>query len=61
MKKPPEVEFGTELSQYYTAMDLYVGATVEFNKFKFVLIDADEYAFRFMEDNSDMVSVMKLL
>jgi Ca2+-binding EF-hand superfamily protein len=28
---------------------LFIGATVEFNKFKFVLIDADEYNFNYME------------
>ena len=36
IKKPPEVPFGTEVSQYYTAADLFVGACVEFNKFKFI-------------------------
>jgi hypothetical protein len=28
-----------------------VGAVVNFNKHKFVLIDADEYAFRYMEEH----------
>ncbi|XP_014676880.1 PREDICTED: EF-hand domain-containing family member C2-like [Priapulus caudatus] len=39
--------------EFYTASDLYVGARVEFNNHKFVLIDADEYAFRYMEKQSD--------
>ena len=29
--------------------DFYVGGRVEFNKHKFVLIDADEYVFKYME------------
>ena len=36
-------------SRYFDAKDLYVGARIEVNKFKFVLIDADEYAFHYME------------
>lgn len=56
IKKPPEVKFSTEVSQNYTAADLYIGACVLFNKFKFVILDADEYALKFMEDNSNLVS-----
>uniref|UniRef100_A0A2C9JF73 EF-hand domain-containing family member C2 n=1 Tax=Biomphalaria glabrata TaxID=6526 RepID=A0A2C9JF73_BIOGL len=52
IKKPNQMRYSTEPSQYYAATDLYVGAHVDFNSFKFVLIDADEYAFKFMEDNS---------
>ena len=33
--------------------DLYVGAEVVFNNFRFVLVDADEYAFRYMETHVD--------
>ncbi|BFZ06219.1 hypothetical protein BsWGS_09258 [Bradybaena similaris] len=54
IKKPPEVKFSTEVSQYYTAADLYIGACVLFNKFKFVILDADEYALKFMEDNNNL-------
>ena len=32
--------------------DLYIGANVEFHKYKFVLIDADEYAVMYMEKHS---------
>ncbi|KAK7090027.1 EF-hand domain-containing family member C2-like isoform X2 [Littorina saxatilis] len=49
VKKPNQMPYSIELSEYYTAQDLYVGALVNFNKHKFVLIDADEYAFRYME------------
>ena len=40
------------MSQYYLSSDLFVGACVNFNSHIFVLIDADEYAFRYMEQNS---------
>ena len=36
-------------SRYFEAQDFYVGARIEVNKFKFVLVDADEYAFQYME------------
>ncbi|CAL1546448.1 unnamed protein product [Lymnaea stagnalis] len=52
VKKPNQMRYNTEQSEYYSATDLYVGAQVEFNNFKFILTDADEYAFKFMEDNS---------
>lgn len=42
-------------SQFYTGSDFYVGAVVEFNKHKFVLIEADEYAYNYMESHPDEV------
>jgi len=51
VKKPNQERYGTELSQYYMAEDLYVGAKVFFNNFCFILIDADEYALQYMEAN----------
>jgi DUF1126 PH-like domain len=42
-------------SQYYAASDFYVGATVEFNKHKFVLLEADEYAYLYMENHASEV------
>jgi len=44
VKKPNQERFSTKLSQYYTAADLYIGATVQFNNYLFVLKEADEYA-----------------
>lgn len=38
---------------YYQAEDLYIGGTMELCKHKFKLIDADEYALRYMENNAD--------
>lgn len=42
IKKPDGVN-------YFVAPDLYIGANVEFHRYKFVLIDADEYAVMYME------------
>ncbi|KAF6040012.1 EFHC2 [Bugula neritina] len=53
VKKPNQPRYGTELSEYYKASDMFVGNVVELNKFRFVLIDADEYAFRYMEAHGD--------
>lgn len=36
-------------SRHFSAEDFFIGARVEINKFKFVLIDADEYALLWME------------
>lgn len=51
IKKPDQTPYSTQMSEYYRAPDLYVGALVSFNKHKFILIDADEYAFRYMEEH----------
>ena len=40
---------------YYQAEDLYIGSRVEFNKYKFLLMDADEYALRYMEKHKQQV------
>lgn len=45
IKKPDAVN-------YFAAQDLYIGANVEFHKFKFILIDADEYAVVYMEKHA---------
>ena len=58
IKKPGQEQFSTQLSQYYMARDLFVGALVEFNCFRFVLIDADEYAYRYMESHGNQVQYM---
>jgi len=53
VKKPGQERYGTELSQYYNAQDLFVGARVFFNNFAFILIDADEYNLQYMESHPD--------
>lgn len=52
IKKPGQMNYSTTMSEYYLSNDLYVGAQVDFNRHKFVLIDADEYAFRYMESHA---------
>jgi len=42
---------------FYDDTDFYVGATVEFNRYCFVLISADEYAYNYMEKHHDQVSL----
>ncbi|XP_001624761.2 EF-hand domain-containing family member C2 [Nematostella vectensis] len=37
----------------YVAQDLFIGATVQFFKHEFILIDADEYAVEYMEKHSN--------
>jgi hypothetical protein len=38
-------------NEYFQPMDLFVGANVEVNKYKFQLLDADEYTRKFMSNN----------
>ncbi|XP_050405661.2 EF-hand domain-containing family member C2 [Patella vulgata] len=52
IKKPGQPLYSTKLSDYFSAQDLYVGSSVDFSGHKFILIDADEYAFRYMEEHS---------
>lgn len=40
---------------YYLADDLYIGAKTNFNNHKFIIIDADEYALRYMEKHYEQV------
>ena len=53
VKKP--AASGSSAAQYYSATDLYVGGLVEFNKHRFLLIDADEYAYNYMENHASEV------
>lgn len=55
VKKPNQQRYGTEMSTYYQASDMFVGNTVELNSFEFMIIDADEYAFRYMEEHASEV------
>ena len=40
---------------YYLADDLYIGAKANFNDHRFIIIDADEYALRYMEKHNEQV------
>jgi len=53
VKKPDQPSFSTQLSEYYGAHDLFVGGRVEFNRHRFILIDADEYAYNYMERHNN--------
>lgn len=39
----------------YTSQDMYIGATLIINSFKFELVSADEYALRYMEIHDHQV------
>ncbi|XP_069492602.1 EF-hand domain-containing family member C2 [Ambystoma mexicanum] len=53
VRKPGQEIFKSEMSEYFKAQDLFVGAKVLFNCHHFMLVDADDYAFTYMEKNSD--------
>ncbi|XP_072282959.1 EF-hand domain-containing family member C2 [Pyxicephalus adspersus] len=67
VKKPGQELFKSEMSKYFNAADLFVGARVNFNGHKFILVDADEYVFNYMEKNvhefpmSDIASIITKL
>ncbi|KAJ3303625.1 EF-hand domain-containing protein 1 [Blyttiomyces sp. JEL0837] len=48
--KPGSTLSSPQGPNYYEAHDLYVGTTIEIFRHKFVLLDADEYVFNYMED-----------
>ncbi|XP_062389412.1 EF-hand domain-containing family member C2 [Sardina pilchardus] len=53
VKKPGQALFKSEMSEYFTAQDLYVGARLLLNNQPFQLVDADEYAFNYMEQHAE--------
>ncbi|PAA83009.1 hypothetical protein BOX15_Mlig019168g1 [Macrostomum lignano] len=53
LPKPGHERFSTKAPEYYQAYDFYVGAVLEINKFKMEILDADEYAYKYMESNPD--------
>ncbi|CAF0986050.1 unnamed protein product [Didymodactylos carnosus] len=56
VKKPNQSRYPVEISDYFGAEDFYVGARLEINGFLFDLFDADEYAFKLMEEHNHMFS-----
>lgn len=56
MKKPGQELFKSEMSEYFTAQDLYVGARLDLNNQPFQLLDADEFTFNYMEQHADEVT-----
>lgn len=56
VKKPGQELFKSEVSKYFTAQDLYVGARLDLNNQPFQLLDADEFTFSYMEQHADEVT-----
>ena len=59
MKKPNQPRYPVEFSKYFNLCDMYIGAVLEVNKFKFELIDADDYAYMYLEKHSDEVMTLR--
>lgn len=59
VKKPGQELFKSEMSEYFTAQDLYVGARLDLNNQPFQLLDADEFTFNYMEQHADEVTQKK--
>ncbi|XP_072369944.1 EF-hand domain-containing family member C2 isoform X3 [Scyliorhinus torazame] len=53
IKKPGQEIFKSEISEYFTQHDLYIGAKLCLYGNYFCLVDADEYTFCYMEKNAD--------
>lgn len=53
VKKPGQELFKIELSEYYKAQDLYVGATLCLSGNHFQVLDADECTFNYMEQHAE--------
>ncbi|XP_066140061.1 EF-hand domain-containing family member C2-like [Euwallacea fornicatus] len=51
VKLPDQESSSSTPPLYYTPQHMFIGATLIINEFKFVLVDADEYAMRYMELN----------
>ncbi|XP_072708456.1 EF-hand domain-containing family member C2 isoform X3 [Ciconia boyciana] len=57
IKKPGQELFKSEPSEYFKAQNLFVGARVCFHGHNFLLVDADEYTFNYMEKHANEFSV----
>ncbi|KAM6384024.1 EF-hand domain-containing family member C2 isoform 1-T1 [Alca torda] len=53
IKKPGQELFKSEPSEYFKAQDLFVGARVCFHGHNFLLVNADEYTFNYMEKHTN--------
>ncbi|XP_061142306.1 EF-hand domain-containing family member C2 [Syngnathus typhle] len=53
VKKPGQEVFKSEPSEYFTAQDLYVGASLCLNNRLFQLLDADEYTLNYLEQHAE--------
>lgn len=55
VKKPGQELFKSKLSTYFKAQDLYVGAALCLNSWRFQLLEADEYTLTYMEQHAEEV------
>ncbi|XP_028379129.1 EF-hand domain-containing family member C2 isoform X1 [Phyllostomus discolor] len=53
IKRPRQEVIKSGLSEYIQPEELYIGAKVNLNGYLFILLNADEYTLKFMEENSD--------
>ncbi|XP_051565641.1 EF-hand domain-containing family member C2 [Myxocyprinus asiaticus] len=53
VKKPGQELFKSEMSEYFKAQDLYVGAKLHLNNQPFHLLDADEFTFSYLEQHAE--------
>jgi hypothetical protein len=54
--KPGQEVYTSEPPEYFGPQDFFVGNVLTLCGFQFVLVDADAYALRYMEVNSQEVS-----
>ena len=57
VKKPNPPRYPVEFSKYFTLCDIYVGAVLDVNKFQFQIIDADDYAYNYLEKHTSEVCI----
>ena len=55
LKKVHDFDNMNGTAEFYEAHDMFVGNTCTFNKFTFLITDADEYALRYMEQHARQV------
>ncbi|XP_036921627.1 EF-hand domain-containing family member C2 [Sturnira hondurensis] len=53
IKRPRQEVIKSGLPEYIQPEELYIGAKVNLNGYIFILLNADEYTLKFMEDNPD--------
>ncbi|KAF5307016.1 hypothetical protein FQR65_LT18488 [Abscondita terminalis] len=58
---PGQAVFTSKPPECYGIQHMYVGATLVINSFEFVLIDADDYALRYMELNSHDAKLCRIM
>jgi Ca2+-binding EF-hand superfamily protein len=52
-EKPGQPKYSSQTPDFYTSKDLVVGAKIVVQDFPFILVDADEYTYNYMEKHSN--------